>query len=65
METTCVQQWMNGEIVCVCVCDEILFSHKNEAILPFVITCMDFEGNMLREITQRKKYYMISLICGI
>ena len=20
METTCVQQWMNGEIVCVCVC---------------------------------------------
>ena len=51
--------------MCVCVCDEILFSHKNEAILPFVITCMDFEGNMLREITQRKKYYMISLICGI
>ena len=20
METTCVQQWVNGEIVCVCVC---------------------------------------------
>ena len=51
--------------VCVCVCDEILFSHKNEAILLFVITCMDFEGIMLREIIQRKKYYMISLMCGI
>ena len=40
--------------VCVCVYDGILFSHKNEEILPFVITCMDLESTMLREITQRK-----------
>ena len=39
---------------------------KNE-ILPFVTTCMDLESIMLSEIsqTEKDKYYMISLICGI
>ena len=32
----------------------ILFSHKNEEILPLVVTWMGFEGIMLSEITQRK-----------
>ena len=39
---------------------------KNE-ILPFAATWMDLEGIMLNEIsqTEKDKYCMISLICGI
>ena len=39
---------------------------KNE-ILPFATTCTDLEGISLNEIrqTEKDKYYMISLICGI
>ena len=39
---------------------------KNE-ILPFGTTWMDLEGIMLKEIsqTEKDKYCMISLICGI
>ena len=39
---------------------------KNE-ILPFATTWMDLEGIMLSEIshTEKDKYCMISLICGI
>ena len=39
---------------------------KNE-ILPFVTMQMDLEGNMLSGIyqTEKVKYHMISLICGI
>ena len=39
---------------------------KNE-ILPFATTWMDIEGIMLSEIhqTEKDKYCMISLICGI
>ena len=39
---------------------------KNE-ILPFAATCMDLEGIMLSEIsqTEKDKYCMVSLICGI
>ena len=39
---------------------------KNE-ILPFAATWMDLEGIMLSEIsqTEKDKYCMISLICGI
>ena len=32
----------------------ILYSHKNEEILPFETTWMDFEGIMLSEISQTK-----------
>ena len=39
---------------------------KNE-VLPLAATWMDLEGTMLREIsqTEKDKYCMISLICGI
>ena len=39
---------------------------KNE-ILPFVATWMDLEGIMLSEIsqTEKDKFYMLSLTCGI
>ena len=39
---------------------------KNE-ILPSVTTWIDFDGIMLREIshTEKDKYYMTSLMCGI
>ena len=39
---------------------------KNE-ILPFAMTWMDLEGIMLSEIsqTEKDKYSMLSLICGI
>ena len=39
---------------------------KNE-MLPFATTWMDLEDIMLSEIrqTEEKKYYMLSLICGI
>ena len=45
---------------------EPLVIKKNE-ILPFVTTWMDLEGIMLSEIsqTEKGKYYMISLTCGI
>ena len=42
-------------------------SIKENEILPFATTWMDLEGIMLTEIsqTEKYKYYMISLICGI
>ena len=40
------------------------FSHKRE-ILSFATKWMNLEGIMLSEISQRKKYHVISLICGI
>ena len=40
---------------------------KKNQILPFAATQMDLEGSMLSEIshTQKDKYCMISLTCGI
>ena len=40
---------------------------KKNKILPFAKTWMDLEGIMFGEIsqTEKVKYYMISLICGI
>ena len=37
---------------------------KNE-ILPFATTWMDLEGIMFSEMSEKDKYCMISLICGI
>ena len=39
---------------------------KNESF-PFATTCMDLEGIMLSEIsqTEKDKYSMLSLTCGI
>ena len=44
----------------------VVSKNENE-ILPFATTWMDLEGVMLTEIshTEKYKYYMISLICGI
>ena len=61
---------------CVCVCVhacvciftvEYYLAIKKNEILPFVITWMNLEGIMLNEInqTEKDKYHMISLICGI
>ena len=40
---------------------------KKKKILPFAIVWMDLENIMLSEISQseKDKYYVISLICGI
>ena len=45
----------------------ILLSHKKKEILPFATTWMGLEGIMLSEIsqTEKDKYCMRSLICGI
>ena len=59
---------MSGYRKCgVYIYNGILFGHKKEEILPFETAWMDLEGIMLSEIsqTEKDKYYMISLICGI
>ena len=40
---------------------------KKKEILPFAATWKDLENIMISEISQtdKKKYYMISLLCGI
>ena len=40
---------------------------RKKEILPFVTIWIDLEGIMLSEInpTEKDKYFMISLICGI
>ena len=40
---------------------------KKNTIIPFVATWMDLEGVILSEIsqTEKDKYHMTSLICGI
>ena len=45
----------------------ILFSHKKEDILPFVITWMEPVGIMVSEISQvgKEKCHIISFIYGI
>ena len=45
----------------------ILFNHKKNGILPFVTRWMNLKDIMPSEIsqTQKEKYCMLSLICGI
>ena len=46
------------------ICNGILLSHKNE-ILLFVTTWKDPEGITLSEMSDKDKYHMVSLNCGI
>ena len=45
----------------------ILLSHKKNEILPFATTWMKLDGIMISEIsqTEKDKYCVISLTCGI
>ena len=45
----------------------MLLSYKKSEIMPFTATWMDLEVIILREIsqTEKDKYHMISIICGI
>ena len=45
----------------------ILLSHKNNEIKPFAATWMDLEIIILSEVsqTEKDKYHMVSIICGI
>ena len=44
-----------------------IIQHKKNEFLPFATKWMDLEGIMLSEISQtdKKKYCMLSLICGL
>ena len=54
--------------VCMCVCVMEYYSaiEKNE-IMPLAATCMDLEIIILSEVsqTEKDKYHMILLICGL
>ena len=58
-----IDEWIKDVVH---IYDGILLSHKNEK-MPFAATWMDLEDIMLSEITQteKDKYCMISLVCGI
>ena len=45
----------------------VLLGQKKNETLPFVIAWMDLMGIMLSEVSQseKNKYHVISLICGI
>ena len=42
-----------------------LFSHKRDEVMPFTATWMDLELIVLRSQTEKDKYHMMSLVCGI
>ena len=44
---------------------EYYSSIKKNEIMSFAATWMDLETVILSEVSQKEKYYMISLICGI
>ena len=66
MEITyvCIDRGMDKEDV-VHIYNGILLSHKNNEIMPFVATRMNLELIILISQTEKDKYHMKSLICGI
>ena len=61
-----INRGMDKEDV-VYIYNRILLSHKKNEILPFAATWMDLEIIIPSEVsqTEKDKYHMISLICGI
>ena len=55
-----------GEDV-LCIYNGIFLSHKKNEIMPFSVTWMQLEIVILNEVsqTEKDKYHLISLICGI
>lgn len=45
-----------------CIYNEILFSHKNNEVVIHVITWINLENTMLREINPSQKYSVIEFI---
>ena len=43
----------------------ILLSHKMNEILPFAARWMDIDNIILSEMSDKDKYCMIPLICGV
>ena len=54
-------EWINKEGIHTHTHNEILLNHEKNEILPFVATWMDLESKN----SEKDKYYMIPLICGI
>ena len=55
--------WIDKEEV-VHKCNGILLTIKKNKIIPFAATWMDLEIVILSE-TEKNKYHMVSVICGI
>ena len=49
----------------VCIYGRIALSHKKNEIMPFGTTWMDLESIILKEVRQRRRNIMTSLLCGI
>ena len=56
-----------GEEDVIHIYNGILLGHKKDEILPFAATWMELEIIILSEVgqTEKDKYHMIWLICGI
>ena len=54
-----------GEVDVVHIYNGILRGHKKSEIMPLAATWMGLEIIKLGKVSQKDKYHMISLICGI
>ena len=58
-----IDRWVDKDVVHMY--SGILLNHKKNAIMPFSVVWMDLKTIILNEVSQKVKYHMISLICGI